>query len=283
MRLTLNVRKPNVKTIDLEGLAGVVSLRGLAQDQNNFNQPENMQTNNFLKSSLASVALILFCQASRAQTFQNLDFEGQWSDYSIPDWTANYYPYNLPNGGYQSYPPAATSLVWPNDQAPGNIDQSSIGLIDDNSTAYGPTVIDGSQSLYISTAEAFNGGEPSSISQVGTIPKTAKSILFLAADLGTVSSGSPPMLGLSFGGNQLSVQEVLPPTSGGVIEYGADLSAYSGQTGELTLSLSGADVWGEIDDIQFSAATVPETKAFPIVTAGICMALICFRRGRTAA
>ncbi len=68
-----------------------------------------------------------------------------------------------------------------------------------------------------------------------------------------------------------------------MIEYGADLSAYSGKTGDLTLSLSGGDVWGEIDDIQFSTATVPETKAFPIAAAGICMALICFRRGRAAA
>jgi hypothetical protein len=240
-----------------------------------------MKTKTFLKSSLASLALILLCQTTKAQTFQNLNFEGQWSDFSIPGWTANYYPFNLPNGGYQ-YNLAATSLVWPNDQAPGSIDQSSIGPIDHNSIAYGTSVIDGNQSLYISTAEAYDGGEPSSISQVGTIPMTAKSILFLAADLGSVF-GSPPIFGLSFGGNQLSVQEVLPPTSDGVIEYGADLSAYSGQTGDLTLSLSGEDVWGEIDDIQFSTATVPETKAFPIAAAGICMALICFRRGRAAA
>jgi hypothetical protein len=251
-------------------------------EPNHFNKPNNMKTINFLKSSLASIALILLCQTTKSQTFQNLNFEGQWSDFSIPGWTANYYPFNLPNGGYQN-PIAATSLVWPNDQAPQNIDQSSIGLIDHNSTAYGTTVIDGNQSLYISTAEAYDGGEPSSISQVGTIPMTAKSILFLAADLGTVFSGSPPIFGLSFGGNQLSVHEVLPPTSGGVIEYGADLSAYSGHTGDLTLSLSGGDVWGEIDDIQFSTATVPETKAFPIAAAGICMALMCFRRGRTAA
>jgi hypothetical protein len=241
-----------------------------------------MKTNNFLKASPASIALILFCQTTRAQTFQNLDFEGQWSDYSIPGWTANYYPYDLPNGVYQNNP-AATSLVWPNDQAPENIDQSAIGLIDHNSTAYGTTVIDGNQSLYISTAEAYDGDEPSSISQVGTIPKTAKSILFLAADLGTVFSGNPPVFGLSFGGNQLTIHEVLPPASGGVIEYGADLSAYSGQTGDLILSLSGPDVWAEIDDIQFSTATVPETKAFPIATAGICMVLICFCRGKAVA
>ncbi len=138
-----------------------------------------MKTTNGLNSSLASIALILLCQTTKAQTFQNLNFEGQWSDFSIPSWTADYYPYTLPNGGYQNNP-AATSLVWPNDQAPQNIDQSSIGLIDHNSTAYGTTVIDGNQSLYISTAEAFDGGEPSSISQVGTIPMTAKSILFLA-------------------------------------------------------------------------------------------------------
>jgi hypothetical protein len=239
-----------------------------------------MKPKTFLKSSLASIALILLCQLSKAQTFQNLNFEGQWSDFSIPGWTVNYYPFSLPNGGYQ-IPTAATSLVWANDQAPNSLDQSSIGLIDHNSGAYGTSVIDGNRSLYMSTAEAYDGGQPSSISQVGTIPSSAKSILFLAADLHPVL-GSPLIFGLSFGGNQLSLQEVLPPTSGGVIEYGADISAYAGQKGALTLSLSCEDGWGEIDDIQFSTVTVPETQAFPIATAGVCTALIWFRRGRVA-
>jgi hypothetical protein len=186
-------------------------------------------------------------------TFQNLDFEmanvpslpfGQEGGFvsvgsALPGWSAYV-------GGIQA------SSILHNSQT---LASAFVGI-------WGPqslpgTVFQGSYAVALGADFDSNPAtrRSAAISQTGQIPVGAKSIRYLAQ---TAS------LELSFAGQTIPVASL-----GGFPDYsiyGADISAYAGQTGELrfTVPVSGAF----LDFIQFSNQPIPEPSAVVLLGLG---------------
>jgi hypothetical protein len=108
---------------------------------------------------------------------------------------------------------------------------------------------------------ALTGGTPivASIGQTGQIPLTANSVLFW---------GYFPYQNnftLTFNGQDLSLITISNALN--YTAYGADVSAFAGQTGQLLFS-AGANTYAELDNISFSTLPVPEPSAFALATLG---------------
>lgn len=143
------------------------------------------------------------------------------------------------------------------------LDSPAVTLQDANSP-FAPA-IEGNYSIYLQggsiSAESTSGA---SIGQVGEIPLTAESIIYWGGALQVTFNGQP----LSFS------------AIGGTANYtiwGADISAYAGQTGQLLFTAP----WQTetlLDNIQFSTSAVPEANEWGIFAG--CIALFCCRRMR---
>ena len=191
-------------------------------------------------------AVLLATFHGYAQSFTNLDFElANLSGYSagsvpvadaLPGWTASL-------GG--------TVLTNVNYNVPIN-QGLQIDII-------GPGTVYGSRQgdYFIYLIGSGFDDEIAAISQTGTIPATAQSMTIRA---------SIDVLGeiISFDGQSLSFKSL----GSGV--YGADVSAYAGQTGELLFTASrfpGAAGYF-LDNIQFSEQPIPEPGTLGLVIVG---------------
>lgn len=107
---------------------------------------------------------------------------------------------------------------------------------------------------------SFAGGQDSvALGQIGQIPTTAKSLLFY---------GSPSMQ-VTFEGQAISLIGLSSTPQYFVL--GADISMFSGQTGELKFlepvpPFAGVMVW--LDNIQFSDQPIPEPSVFGLFALG---------------
>lgn len=128
------------------------------------------------------------------------------------------------------------------------------------------SVLSGNYSLYLPNYNS-DGIRPDSsitLSQVGTVPTDAVSLTFF----GLIGLSTEPPVGtftVSFAGNALSIVEL--SNEGAYKVYGADISPYSGQTGELKFELT-TGYWGSyatLDQIAFSTVAVPEPSALSII------------------
>jgi hypothetical protein len=111
-----------------------------------------------------------------------------------------------------------------------------------------------------------------SISQTGFVPVSAESLDFKAERFG-VGVGT---LQVSLGGQNLSYFAL--SNGPNYTLYGADISAFAGQTEQLTFSALDDQYpnnWA-IDDIQFSSEPVPEPTTFALAALGGL--LLGFRR-----
>ena len=193
----------------------------------------------------AAVALLLFalafCRVHGQGTFQNLDFEA--AKIVMVDGTT----YNV-----------ATSNALPGWSASSV--SGSLGVVSYNIFTFIPTV-----GLYGSNSYAISGNFSvwlsygGSISQTGLLPETTQSLLLKE---GT----DPPFfisanLELSFNGAPLPL--VIVSNAPNFVLYGADIAAFAGQTGNLTVTGGGL-----LDDISFSPAVVPEPDAVLLVITG---------------
>jgi len=103
-----------------------------------------------------------------------------------------------------------------------------------------------------------------SISQVGTVPSLAQSIQFLS---------TPVLFGVevSFGGQSLPLS--LISLESGWARWGADVSAFAGQSAELRFSTlttpSQPGGWFALDDIRFSPLPVPEPSTWGLLVLAI--------------
>ena len=191
----------------------------------------------------------MLIHTAHGQAFQNLDFEDSSIVTSIPFG-------NGFNGGTADVP------GWTSYNAYGDVNYSGgMTLIYDDRTLDEPTValwdsslttpLQGQYSIFMYGGSGFAGVSHTNaaIGQTGQIPVTAKSITYLAQGLETLE--------VSFKGQMLSVSPIA--TTPNYTVYGADISAYAGQTGELLFNID-ASVGGTglLDDIQFSASPVPE-------------------------
>lgn len=208
-----------------------------------------------LKISFGVVATFSFLGMAAGQvfTFENLNFESARNLGTPPsssESAANAFPFWTVT--------APSAVCYDNYSLSGG----SVSIIDTNANSSGlefSTI----QGKYFCLLEGLNGPPffggmgPTSIAQTGYVPATAKSITFW---------GSDHNLQISFAGNSLTFIPV--GTGANYTIYGADISAYAGQTGLLEfdapagLSDSYADGAGagEIDNIQFSSqpVTFPE-------------------------
>jgi hypothetical protein len=203
-----------------------------------------------------------FVRNISGQDFVNLDFEQAsintapsgftpWDAYdpisaasALPCWTV-------------SEDSTICTAIW---GEPVALDETSVALV-----SAGYTPIQGSYSVQLSAyANAPSGYfHSSSISQTGFIPIGTQSIQFLISRPSQAGSVQPNPI-VTFNGTPVSLSEI--SQSGGIITMAGDVSAFAGTTAVLTFlceaTQGGAFPADEnifnLDDIQFSAQSVPE-------------------------
>jgi hypothetical protein len=109
--------------------------------------------------------------------------------------------------------------------------------------------------------DILGGTQGAAIGQTGQIPPTAKSITFwwgLGLNYYTLQ--------ITFNGQLLSFNPI--SSTANYTIYGADISPYAGQTGELLFSEGPSAGEGVIDNVQFSSSSVPEPSEFALTALG---------------
>jgi hypothetical protein len=210
------------------------------------------------------VGFLFVVQAGFSQGFVNLDFEsaqikpiagspfypyGVATTNALPGWTATAYANTTP----------LTSIAYNFFLLLGN--ESEINLMATNGLQ-----ISGGFSALLQGGV----GPGVSISQTGLVPVSTLSLLFAA------QSGNGT-LQVSLGG--LNLPFFALSTGANYTLYGADVSAFAGQTQQLMFSAlnvsSGLNAWN-IDNIQFSSTAVPEPSGLALAALGTL--LLGFRR-----
>lgn len=202
-----------------------------------------------------SAAINVAAIARGQGTFQNLDFEAARiillnnsvvdiaTTNALPSWTASAGTNQLSIIPYNSF------AVFP-----------QVGFYGSNFW-----VISGTFSVLLRN----NGA----ISQTGLVSADAESLLFK----GSWSSLTP--LGVSLGGQSLSFTAI--SNGPNYTLYGADISAFAGQTATVTF-LGPSSSFYFIDDIQFSPQVIPEPSSLALcLTGGILAAHRLIRRRKT--
>jgi hypothetical protein len=211
-------------------------------------------------ATVVALSAVLHFTAAAQGTFRNLDFEGAtppfvhslngvYSSNAIPGWT----PY------FGDEP--ADEVIY-NDVTLGG---SGVELHDLKST-YSPP-LQGTYTLWLQGSYHLTWG--AAIGQTGRIPQDAQSLVFYS----TLDSD----LQVTFGGEPLSKKQV--GSSPGCMILAADVSAFSGQLGELRFTAP-HDTLALIDNIQFSTVAVPEPSVFGLTAMGGVFAGWWFLRRR---
>jgi hypothetical protein len=114
------------------------------------------------------------------------------------------------------------------------------------------------QGLYTVLLQGSTGGGPSrvSIGQTGQLPTNSESLRFFGYDIVNLQ--------VTFAGQLLPYAAI--GTGPNYTIYGADISAYAGQTGQLLFAVPSHDE-AFLDNIQFSMSPIPEP--------GTCALLLC--------
>lgn len=217
------------------------------------------------------VALLASFSAQAQNSFQNLDFESA----NVPASPAEFYPNFVSVGsalpGWRAYLGAdrQTQVGY---NAPAN-STASITLMGPTwSTTYtgryyGVGIIGGNYSVDLQTgASPSNLGDiNASIEQTGSVPSDVKSLQFNALE-------TTPLT-VSFNGNSLMPVALSSGVSADGVpytSYGADISAWAGQTGELefTADFNGSFNFVVVDDISFSTTAVPEPSIVVLIAIG---------------
>ena len=222
--------------------------------------------------SKISILLLAICQNGWGQGFLNLNFESANPSGYIPGNN------NLPTGaafpGWTAYYSSASgtniaSTVYYDSVSAGG---AAIFLEDSNApSGGGPLPLQGNYSVLLEGASGVFGSNPTtaSIGQTGTIPNTAQSLTFLGNLGGTVL--------VSFNGQPLSFMAISNTLNYTI--WGADISAYAGQTGQLLFTAT-LQRGALLDDIQFSSLPVPEPAEFALAVLGASILGFHYRRNR---
>jgi len=179
-----------------------------------------------------------------AQGFVNLDFESAEIVYdgyllsvsnAFPGWavTAPYITYDSPS-----------------------LSGASISITDSN--GYPPYPVQGDYFVFLASANYAPTATTISLGQTGAIPSWAQTITFW----GTVGG-----MQVSFDGNPLYFAAI--GTGPNHTIYGADISAYANQSGELIFTLPPYVANATLDNIQFSSTPVPEPTALTLFCLGL--------------
>lgn len=194
--------------------------------------------NKALTAYLAAACVAL--TAARGQsTFQNLDFE-----------SAHNLNLSGPGGS------VAVTNALPGWSAFSGTNQLSAIYYNDFAIVH-PVALYGSNSMVISglfTVFLYNGG---SIRQTGLVPGDAESLFFKRR------GNRPTLLEISLGGQSLSCTAIFSGPD--YTLFGADVSAFAGQTASLTILSPGLDF---IDDFEFSPQIIPEPSLVSLLSLG---------------
>jgi hypothetical protein len=199
------------------------------------------------------ISLFILWQNAQGQGFLNLAFEnttittihnpgGDTYAATTPGWTVN--TVNYVNGDPNSVP--YNNIA---------IDSPAVNLEGTDCPFPSVRAIAGNYSFFLQGGSRFSlNTDGASIGQIGQIPTGALSLIYWGSSMN-----------VSFDGQSLGLV-VLGSTPNYNI-YGADISAFVGQTGQLLFSVpwqSGAI----LDNIQFSTSSVPEPSTFALVGLG---------------
>ena len=198
----------------------------------------------FVSAIFSVVALLMGNQPGFAQGFVNLDFEAANvpSSYTfsanaaeiLPDWTviAPYVSYDDPS-----------------------LSGNSISIMDAN--GYPPHPIQGVYFAFLSSGNTPGTGVTISLSQNGTIPLGTESMTFW---------GNIGGLQITFDGQSLAFSELGSTANYNI--YGANVSQFAGDSGQLLFSLPAYDGSAALDNIQFSPSPVPEPSTLALCALG---------------
>ena len=192
---------------------------------------------------------LLFAVSSRGQGFLNLDFEAATipSNPTYADMTAaNLFP------NWTVSPPLVYTVY-----NSFSLSGGSISLISSNSGFILPIQGKYSVLLWGTNPNGPDGPIPISLGQTGQIPVWARSISYWGDDQG---------LQITFNGAVLAFSTL--STTANYNVYGADISAYAGQTGQLLISALSGTGGSQLDNIQFSSTAVPEPGTVALIVTG---------------
>jgi hypothetical protein len=206
---------------------------------------------------VTTIVMVASCFSVSAQgTFQNLDFEGativpiSGQPYAIsvanalPDWTVDY------NNVQQSQ-------IFYNDPSLGDV---RVTLLANGYPGSPGPIIDGNFSVLLQGGLFEGMTATASINQTGQIPVGSQSLFF------DVGNGLLP--NVFIGNDELTLFPIKTGTgvSTGYTTYGANISAWAGQTEQLTFSSPGFNVL--LDDVSFSPSAIPEPDALVLTAIG---------------
>lgn len=224
-----------------------------------------------LISVIFTATLLSLAEAGFAQGFVNLDFE---SAHFAIDPSGNFAPYSVyasnAISGWTAYLGGVPQIdVLSNDATLGSAMVSIQGTNlpeFETLTGFAEPALQGRWSILLQgfsgNTNVLTGGTPvvASIGQTGRIPLTANSVLFWG-----YFPFSNNTFSISFNGQDLTWLAVSNALNYAV--YGADVSAFAGQTGQLLFS-AGANTYAELDNIQFSSVPIPEPSVFAVTALG---------------
>jgi hypothetical protein len=230
-------------------------------------------------TKLITVAVYaLYCATQLAVTaqgtFQNFDFESANVPPSGPEPYGTFVPIGSALPGWTAYL-GAGQLTQVGYNSP-TLGTATISLMGPTWNSFDPAlpgigIIDGNYSVVLQSGAVPNSqglGENASIGQNGTVPSSAESLQFEAVAIGPFS--------VSFAGNAL---DPVALSSGQGVDgmtytlYGANISAWAGQTGELefTSDFNEHFPYLVLDDIAFSTQVIPEPSPITLTGVGVLL------------
>jgi len=213
------------------------------------------------------VALFAPRGAHAQGTFQNLDFESAVVP-SLPPGQTQFIPFTNAFPGWNAVTnPGAVALY-----NGISIGAAMLSIIDGHTAGYSNDIIGGYftavlQSGNVSPPQTYG---PASLFQAGLIPIAARSLLFSASGF----AGYNTNFFLAIDGQNVGFSAISAGTN--FTTYGADISAFAGQTAEVRFTAqpgaNGPFTTVFLDDIKFSDLSIPEPSGMALLVMGAAMA-----------